>query len=304
MDRITLNTPSIKKHSSPYRMLFLFFLLILSVALAFFTMKPEYREETQDSIPRTRVIKKINALAEPPSPPATQTIEESTPPEITLKSKETSPDNKPIKFRSGPDKNIGLIIPIVSFKDEDYSGNSGFIAGPLGEQPAQDGEHRLTFKKLMNAKYHIKKVHYFGSNKLFDKIIRFKKGEYTEGSYENNNYVDITIDDTNGINIKRMVSFGDLDSDGLEDAAIEFTAASGVSCFIPFVAVFLNRNGSPLHVASIDLGLNTETKSIKINEGILTIRAFTLDTYDCDHCPSRKTVLKYSIIDGELVKLQ
>ena len=100
-----------------------------------------------------------------------------------------------------------------------------------------------------------------------------------------------------------MYAFGDLDGDGIEDAAVVLaTSGGGSGTFISLEAV-INDQGTPNHVATAFLGDRVEVKSVAIESGEIMVDMITHGPDDPLCCPSLKVTQKYELQGDELVQL-
>jgi hypothetical protein len=156
-----------------------------------------------------------------------------------------------------------------------------------------DSIHPLTIKKLMNATYNPSQ-----HESLFDSNTRLKNGfHYDPNQYGIIDSVSYTqLDD-------RMVAFGDLNNDSIEDAAVIFYNVTGGSgCYLDLVAV-LNKNGNPKSVASIGLGDRVQVKGIVIKKGVIELKMLSHYEEDGQCCPSKNTAPKFKIKGNKLVEI-
>ncbi len=99
-----------------------------------------------------------------------------------------------------------------------------------------------------------------------------------------------------------VLTFGDLDDDGVEDAAVVLvTSGSGSGTFISLEAV-INDRGTPRHVASALLGDRAQVKSVIIKSGEITVDMVTHGPDDPMCCPTLKVTRKYNLKKDKLVQ--
>lgn len=97
-------------------------------------------------------------------------------------------------------------------------------------------------------------------------------------------------------------ALGDLDSDGVEDAAVLLATQSGGSgVFIDLHAV-LNQDGEPVDMASIYLGDRVQVNSLTIEDGVITVVMVSHGPTDPMCCPAMEQTLTYQLVNGELVQ--
>jgi hypothetical protein len=98
-------------------------------------------------------------------------------------------------------------------------------------------------------------------------------------------------------------AFGDLDDDGVDDAAVVLaTSAGGSGTFISLEAV-INDKGTPKHVASAELGDRVQVESIMIESGEITVDMVTHGPEDPLCCPTVEGTQKYKLQGDTLVQI-
>lgn len=91
------------------------------------------------------------------------------------------------------------------------------------------------------------------------------------------------------------VAFGDLDGDGLEDAAVVLASNTGGSgVFFDLFAV-LNRSGRPAPAASTLLGDRVKLESLVIEDGTIVVDMLTQGPDDPLCCPTQEVTRRYSL---------
>ena len=156
-----------------------------------------------------------------------------------------------------------------------------------------DSIQPLTINKLMNAIYSPSE-----NESLFDKNIKLINGfHYYPNQYE-------IIDSTSYTDLNdKMVAFGDLNKDGIDDAAVILGTEGGGSGYFVDLVVVYNMNGNPRCIASKGLGDRIEVKQIKINKGIVELKMLTHMERDGQCCPSKITVAKFIVKGNKLVEI-
>jgi predicted small lipoprotein YifL len=100
-----------------------------------------------------------------------------------------------------------------------------------------------------------------------------------------------------------MHAFGDLNGDGVDDAAVVLaTSGGGSGTFISLEAV-LNDQGRPKHVATASLGDRAQIKSVAIESGEITVDMVTHGPEDPMCCPTLEVTQKYKLEGDTLVQL-
>ncbi|MBM3136080.1 MAG: hypothetical protein FJZ89_12535, partial [Chloroflexi bacterium] len=98
-----------------------------------------------------------------------------------------------------------------------------------------------------------------------------------------------------------MYAFGDLNGDGVGDAAVVLVASGGGSgTFISLEAV-INDKGMPKHVATASLGDRTRLKSIAIKAGEIVVTTLTHGPNDPMCCPTIEGTQKYKLQGDKLI---
>ena len=98
-----------------------------------------------------------------------------------------------------------------------------------------------------------------------------------------------------------MIATGDLNGDGLADAAVVLVSNPGGSGTFYELAAVLNENGKPHHAASVLLGDRVQIKAIAIKDGQVTVRMITQGPNDPLSSPTFEVTQKYKLEGGKLV---
>ena len=99
-----------------------------------------------------------------------------------------------------------------------------------------------------------------------------------------------------------MYAFGDLNGDGVDDAAVVLaTSGGGSGTFISLEAV-LNDQGAPQNVASAELGDRARIESVAIESGEITVELVTHGPDDPMCCPTLEATHKYKLQGDTLVQ--
>ncbi len=97
---------------------------------------------------------------------------------------------------------------------------------------------------------------------------------------------------------------GDLNGDGVDDAAVILISNSGGSGTFYHLAAVLNQNGVPKHTASVSLGDRTRIKSIDIKSGEIVVGMVTHGPNDPLCCPTLEVTQKYKLQGDKLVEVK
>ena len=130
-----------------------------------------------------------------------------------------------------------------------------------------------------------------------DHVINLKNGKFQQGSDPAQpGYISVTMGE--------KVAFGDLNGDGIDDAA--FTTAEnygGSGTFVSVVAV-LNQNGTPKAVATALIDDRPMLNRLEIKDGQLLVDATIHGPSDAMCCPSLPSKRAYRLVDNTLVLSQ
>ena len=155
-----------------------------------------------------------------------------------------------------------------------------------------DSIPKLTIKQLMNAKYESFLDSEFNTNLRLKNGIHYYPNEY--GIIDSVSYTE--LDD-------KMVAFGDLNNDSIDDAAVILgTDGGGTGYFLDLVAVY-NINGKPKSIASIGLGDRVQVKGIVIKNRVIELKMLSHNNEGGQCCPSRKTAPKFIVRGNKLVEI-
>jgi hypothetical protein len=147
----------------------------------------------------------------------------------------------------------------------------------------------LTVEQLKNAEYH--------SEWPAEGVAKLTDGEYEEEIVPGaaSKLIIVVYPD--------MHAFGDLDGDGVDDAAVVLaTSGGGSGTFISLEAV-INDKGTPQHVASAELGDRTKIESVAIESGRITVEMVTHGPEDPMCCPTLEATHKYKLQGDTLVQI-
>ena len=157
-----------------------------------------------------------------------------------------------------------------------------------GRTPNIDGKifKNITYKQQISPE----SILYYIYGVLYSPIYREK---YMEGAASE--LVIVLIPD--------MHAFGDLDGDGVEDAAVVLaTSGGGSGTFISLEAV-INDNGTPNHAATVLLGDRVQVKSVAVESGEITVDMVTHGPDDPLYRPTLEVTHKYKLQGDTLVHI-
>ena len=97
-------------------------------------------------------------------------------------------------------------------------------------------------------------------------------------------------------------ALGDLDGDGVDDAAVLLVEDSGGSGSFVYLAAVLNRDGQPENVATTLLGDRAQVEELSIDSGQIGVKMLTHGPEDPMCCPSQESQETFTLEGGELVE--
>jgi hypothetical protein len=99
--------------------------------------------------------------------------------------------------------------------------------------------------------------------------------------------------------LTQEIAFGDLNSDGLEDAAAITTVDNGHS-YIQELSVYINRNGKPYSLDTIRVEWRGVIKQLRIDAGVITLDFWSHKETDTDCCPTQAQTWHLRLMNGRL----
>jgi uncharacterized membrane protein/heat shock protein HslJ len=144
----------------------------------------------------------------------------------------------------------------------------------------------LTIEALMNAEYQ--------SEFSVDQRVRLTNGMY-KGKIVPGSATELVV------LLSNEVAFGDLNSDGADDAAVILITDPGGSGTFHHLGVVINQEGSPKHLASQLLGDRIKVKSLSIRSGAIAVEMTTHGPNDPMCCPTGRVTRNYALRESKLV---
>jgi hypothetical protein len=126
--------------------------------------------------------------------------------------------------------------------------------------------------------------------------------QLTDGKYEGEPFVEGGASRPTVTFVDPFNALGDLNQDGLEDAAVVLAENSGGSGVFLYLAAVVDQNGTPANVATQLLGDRVEIKSVAIDGGEIVIDMVTQGPDDPFCCPSMEVTLRYRLEGDRLVE--
>ena len=103
------------------------------------------------------------------------------------------------------------------------------------------------------------------------------------------------------VSLSQLYAMGDLNEDGVDDAAVVLIGNTGGSgTFYQLVAV-LNEGGTPRPVATALLGDRINLESLSIKSGEIVVEMLTQGPQDPLCCPSQKSTRSFKLQGGKLI---
>lgn len=129
---------------------------------------------------------------------------------------------------------------------------------------------------------------------IYDQAVRLSAGEYTgppivEGGSSRQK-----------IALQTHAS-GDLDQDGVADAAVVLVENSGGSGSFIYLAAVLDKNGVPVNNSTILLGDRVKVQSVQVTDGQIVVMALTHAPEDPLCCPTQQAEITYQLEAGQLI---
>ncbi|MGR8998172.1 MAG: META domain-containing protein [Gammaproteobacteria bacterium] len=141
--------------------------------------------------------------------------------------------------------------------------------------------NRLTKNVLNNTTYHIGEL---GTIRLDNGKFKHR---YGEGATQIN---EVTVE---------KIAFGDLNGDGLDDAAVVLTWQNGGSGTFKYLVAIQNVSGLPRQMDSILLGDRIQIREMSISDGKVALDELTFGSRDPMCCPSQSIKQTYSLRSGK-----
>jgi len=150
------------------------------------------------------------------------------------------------------------------------------------------GEEDLTSNELKNADYYI-----FFANKT----ISLQDGNYQENLPGGTTFwLGVTI-------YKDKITFGDINNDQKDDAAVILNTTGGGSGQFRELTLMINRDGKPLYLTGKELGDRVIINSVNIVSGEIILDMIVHGPNDGLCCPTVKKIIKYKLLNNELVSV-
>jgi hypothetical protein len=144
----------------------------------------------------------------------------------------------------------------------------------------------LAVEQLRNATLTV-----MGSDQIL-RTITLKDGKYQEGTDPaQTGYVSVSMGD--------KIAFGDLNADGVDDAAITIAENYGGSGVFVSVVAVLDQGGQPNPVATALIDDRPMINNLSIKNGEIFVDATIHDTNDAMCCPSLPSTRNYRLVEND-----
>ena len=97
--------------------------------------------------------------------------------------------------------------------------------------------------------------------------------------------------------------YGDLNGDGLEDAAVLLATQNGGTGVFVELAAMLNRDGRAENVATVPLGDRVVVESGRIHAGVIVLEMRVQGPNDPLCCPSQSETWKFRLQGADLSRI-
>lgn len=104
--------------------------------------------------------------------------------------------------------------------------------------------------------------------------------------------------------VPQPLAFGDLNGDGVDDAAVILATNAGGSGTFIFLNAVLNDKGVARFASSISLGDRVQPNTITITGGVITVDETRHAPSDPMCCPTQQATLKFKLVDGKLTEIK
>ena len=158
---------------------------------------------------------------------------------------------------------------------------------PAQAQPVA-AESELALEALKNAVY----------QGIYDEPVQL-----TDGKYEGEPFVPGGASRPTVVLHPEVYAFGDLNGDGVDDAAVILIENSGGSGNFRYLAAVINEGGAPVNVATQFVGDREQAKAISIDGNEITVDMVAHGPDDPMCCPTQEVTKKYRLRDDQLVEV-
>jgi heat shock protein HslJ len=158
---------------------------------------------------------------------------------------------------------------------------------PAQAQPVA-AESELTLEALQNAMYH----------GIYDEPVQL-----ADGRYEGEPFVPGGASRPTVVLHPEVYAFGDLNGDGVDDAAVILIESSGGSGNFRYLAAVINEDGISVNVATQFIGDREQVQAISIDGNEITVDVVSHGPDDPMCCPTQEATKMYRLQDDQLVEV-
>jgi heat shock protein HslJ len=152
--------------------------------------------------------------------------------------------------------------------------------------PARPGS--LTLAALQNASY----------QGIYDEPVQL-----TDGRYEGEPFVPGGASRPTVTFHPEVYAFGDLNGDGVDDAAVILIENSGGSGSFIYLAAVINEDGTPVNVATAFVGDREQVQAVSIDGNEITVDMVSHGPDDPMCCPTQEVTKRYRLQGDQLIEL-
>ena len=124
-----------------------------------------------------------------------------------------------------------------------------------------------------------------------------------DGAYEGAPYQPDAAARPRVILVRDLVIQGDLDGDGVDDAAAILSASTGGSGSFVYLAAASGATGQPLNVGTVLLGDRVDVRTFEIDAGNIRLGIIEAGPGDAACCPMQQVTRVFGVGDGALLPL-
>jgi len=127
--------------------------------------------------------------------------------------------------------------------------------------------------------------------------------QLTDGKYEGEPFVPGGASRPTVTLHPEVYAFGDLNGDGVDDAAVILIENSGGSGNFRYLAAVINEGGAPVNVATQFVGDREQMQALTIESGEITLNMVAHGPDDPMCCPTQEATKVYKLQDDQLVEV-
>jgi len=105
------------------------------------------------------------------------------------------------------------------------------------------------------------------------------------------------------VRLSEWWAVGDLDSDGVDEAAAVLVTQTGGAATFVDLAVMRNRRGRPRFLTGVNLGDRVRVDGLAVRDGVVEVKLVQHGDADDMCCPTEHVTYRWELIDGALVPL-